>query len=385
VRTGAVVAAASYPAYDPKLWTGGISRTDLDALSNPAAGTPLLSRVTGAVMPPASTFKVVSLPAVAAMGVDLGGSYDCTSAVQVGDRAFHNYESKGLGPLTLKRNLEVSCDTIWYRFAYQSWLAQGGLSAKDDGGDPFVAMANAYGLGRKTGVDLPGEVSGRVPDRAWKRSTWEQTKEATCRRSTSGYPEVAATDPARAGYLEALAVENCASGYQYRAGDAANFAIGQGDITVTPLQLARAYAAIANGGTLWTPQVAAATQRQDGTDRTPIAPVAAGTVPLSPQVRAFLDEALQGVITEGTGAGGVRRMAPDDLPARRQDRVGRGLRQAGDELVRVLRTGQRPPVCRGGHDLPGRHRCFGSGAGGPGDLGDPSRPQLTRPALDERG
>lgn len=302
VRTGAVVAAASYPAYDPKLWTGGISRTDLDALSNPAAGTPLLSRVTGAVMPPASTFKVVSLPAVAAMGVDLGGSYDCTSAVQVGDRAFHNYESKGLGPLTLKRNLEVSCDTIWYRFAYQSWLAQGGLSAKDDGGDPFVAMANAYGLGRKTGVDLPGEVSGRVPDRAWKRSTWEQTKEATCRRATSGYPEVAATDPARAGYLEALAVENCASGYQYRAGDAANFAIGQGDITVTPLQLARAYAAIANGGTLWTPQVAAATQRQDGTDRTPIAPVAAGTVPLSPQVRAFLDEALQGVITEGTGA-----------------------------------------------------------------------------------
>jgi penicillin-binding protein 2 len=212
VRTGAVVAAASHPAYDPSLWTGGISQADLDALMNPAAATPLVSRVTGAVMPPASTFKVVSLPAAAAMGVDLGGTYDCTSAVQVGNRAFNNYESKAFGPLTLKRNLEVSCDTIWYRFAYDSWLAQGGLSARDDSGDPFVAMANAYGLGRKTGVDLPGEVTGRVPDRAWKRSTWEQTKEATCQRATGGYPEVAATDPARADYLKALAVENCASG-----------------------------------------------------------------------------------------------------------------------------------------------------------------------------
>jgi len=303
VRSGAVVAAASYPAYDPGVWTGGISQAHLDALSDPAAGTPLVSRVTGAVMPPASTFKVVSLPAAAAMGVDLNGTYDCTSAVQVGDRAFNNYESRAYGLLSLKRNIELSCDTIWYRFAYQSWLAQGGLSARDDAGDPFVAMAKSFGLGRTTGVDLPGEVTGRVPDRAWKRATWEQTRDATCRRATGGYPEVAATDPARADYLKALAVENCASGYQYRAGDAANFAIGQGDITVTPLQLARTYSAIANGGTLWTPQVAAATQETDGTDRRAIAPVVDGTVPLTPQVRSFLDAALQGVITEGTGAG----------------------------------------------------------------------------------
>ena len=314
VTNGAVVAAASYPAYDPNVWNGGISQASLDALSSPAAGTPLVSRVTGAVMPPASTFKVVSLPAAAAMGVDLGGSYDCTSSVQVGNRTFNNYESKAFGLLSLKRNLEISCDTIWYRFAYQSWLAQGGLAAKDDSGDPFVAMAKAYGLGRKTGVDLPGEVSGRVPDREWKQSTWDETKDATCARATTGYPEVAATDPARADYLKALAVENCATGFQYRAGDAANFAIGQGDIGVTPLQLARVYAAIANGGTLWTPQVAAATQRQDGTDRTPIAPVAGGTVRLTPAVRAFLDEALRGVITEGTASGAFAGWPQDAYP-----------------------------------------------------------------------
>ena len=303
VTDGAVVAAASYPAYDPKVWTGGITQANLDALRNPAAGTPLVSRVTGATMPPASTFKVVSTTAAAAMGVDLNGQYDCTSTFQVGDRAFANYESHDYGVLSLQRNIEVSCDTIWYRFAYQSWLAQGGLGANGDAGDPFVTAAKAYGLGTRTGVDLPGEVAGRIPDRVWKRATWEDTKTQTCARAASGYPDVAATDPSRADYLKALAVENCDSGWQYRAGDEANFAIGQGDVAMTPLQLARVYSAVANGGTLWVPQVAAATQNQDGTARTPVAPVAAGTVPLTPEVRGFLVGALQGVVTSGTASG----------------------------------------------------------------------------------
>jgi penicillin-binding protein 2 len=303
VTNGAVVAAASYPAYDPTVWSGGISQANLDALRDPAAGTPLVSRVTSATMPPASTFKVVSTMAAAAMGVDLNGRYDCTSTFQVGDRAFANYESRDYGELTLQRNLEVSCDTIWYRFAYQSWLAQGGLAAKDDASDPFVTAAKGFGLGTPTGVDLPGEVAGRIPDRLSKRTTWETTRVQTCTRATSGYPEVWATDPARADYLTALAVENCASGWQYRAGDAANLSIGQGDLAVTPLQLARVYAAVANGGTLWVPQVAAATQNQDGSGWSSIAPVASGRVPLTPEVRGFLVGALQGVVTSGTASG----------------------------------------------------------------------------------
>ena len=314
VTNGGVVAAASYPAYDPSVWVGGISQAHLDALRDPAAGTPLVSRVTGAVMPPASTFKIVSTAAAAAMGVDLAGSYDCPSAVQVGDRTFHNDESQDFGRLTLQRNLEVSCDTVWYRFAADAWTAGGGLGARTDAGDPFVTAAAGFGLGAKTGVDLPGEVAGRVPGRAWKQETWSSTKAQTCSRAANGYPEVAATDPARAGYLKALAAENCQSGWQYRPGDAVNLSIGQGDVTVTPLQLARAYAAVANGGTLWAPQVAAATQNQDGSDRTPIAPVSTGTAPLTPPVRAFLLSALQGVVTSGTASGAFAGWPQSDYP-----------------------------------------------------------------------
>src|SRR4029079_18307601 len=94
--------------------------------------------------------------------------------------------------------------------------------------------------------------------------------------------------------------ENCQSGFQFRAGDAANFSIGQGDVAVTPLQLASAYAAIANGGTLWTPQIAAAFARPDGTPVKTIAPKANGKVGLSRPMLGFLHSALAAVVTDGT-------------------------------------------------------------------------------------
>ncbi|MDQ2796842.1 MAG: penicillin-binding transpeptidase domain-containing protein, partial [Actinomycetota bacterium] len=95
---------------------------------------------------------------------------------------------------------------------------------------------------------------------------------------------------------------------------AVNFAIGQGDVAVTPLQLARVYAAVANGGTLWVPQVAAATQNQDGSQRTQVSAVAAGTVPLTPETRSFLTTALQGVITSGTASGVFAGWPQADYP-----------------------------------------------------------------------
>jgi penicillin-binding protein 2 len=300
VTSGAVVAAASYPSYRPEIWTGGISAGELAALTDPSAGTPLVSRLTSSVFSPASTFKVISLPAAVKAGNSLSGTYTCGASFRVGNRDFHNFESTAHGVIDLHTAIVISCDTIFYQFAYQSWLSQGGLSAKSDAGDPFVAMAKDYGLGVRTGIDLPGESAGRIPDRAWKKQSWADTKVDTCARAGIGYPDVAKTDPPRAAYLKALAVENCATGFQFRAGDAANFAIGQGDVAVTPLQLASAYAAIANGGTLWTPQVAAAFATPDGTQVRTIEPKANGKVALSPGMLAFLHSALQGVVSDGT-------------------------------------------------------------------------------------
>nr|WP_179423852.1 penicillin-binding protein 2 [Pedococcus badiiscoriae] len=302
VANGGVVAAASYPSYDPDVWTGGVTASEFARLTAPTAGTPLVSRVTSAAFSPASTFKVVSLPAAVRAGNSLGGTYDCTSSYTIGNRRFANFESRAYGPISLRKAVEVSCDTIFYDFAYRSWLAQGGLAATSDAHDPFVAMADAFGLGRPTGIDLPGEQAGRIPGRAWKQRQWDQTRAQTCRRGTSGYPEVAATDPSRAAYLRALAVENCRTGFQFRAGDAANFAIGQGDITVTPLQMAQVYAAIANGGTLWKPQVARAFVGPRGATE-PVAAVRTGTVPFPPGTLAFLHGALEGVVTQGSAAG----------------------------------------------------------------------------------
>jgi len=300
VTNGAVVAAASYPSYRPEVWTGGISVRDLAALTDARAGTPLVSRLTSSVFSPASTFKAISLPAAINAGNSLSGTYNCGASFRVGNRDFHNYESTAHGVINLHTALVISCDTIFYQFAYRSWLSQGGLAATSDAGDPFVAMAKDYGLGVRTGIDLPGETAGRIPDRAWKQQSWDDTKVDTCARAVGGYPDVARTDPTRAVYLKALAVENCQTGFQFRAGDAANFAIGQGDVAVTPLQMASAYAAIANGGTLWTPQIAAAFAKPDGTLVRTIMPRARGQVGLSPSMLAFLHSALRGVVTDGT-------------------------------------------------------------------------------------
>jgi penicillin-binding protein 2 len=105
----------------------------------------------------------------------------------------------------------------------------------------------------------------------------------------------------RAAYLKALAKENCVDGGIFRGGDAANLSIGQGDTVVTPLQLASVYSAVANGGTLWTPHVAKAVVSADGKTVTTVKPKVRGKVKISTAVRNYINDALQGVITDGTG------------------------------------------------------------------------------------
>ena len=310
VTTGQVVAAASAPTYDPNVWTGGISSKEYAALTAPTAGTPLLSRVTGSAMAPASTLKALSVPAAVAAGNSLTRTYECGSSYRIGNRSFRNFESRGYGPITFHRALEVSCDTVFYDVAYRSWLALGGLRGNDDR-DPFISTVRDFGLGARTGVDLPGESAGRIPDRRWKRQVWEDTRDETCRRAKSGYPEVARDDPSRAAYLTSLAKENCESGAQFRAGDAANFAIGQGDVATTPLQMGVAYAAIANGGTVHAPRVGVRLVDPVSGAAEAVAAGASHRTGVRPDVAAYVQAALRAVVVSGTAAPTFTGMAAD--------------------------------------------------------------------------
>ena len=312
VDDGAVVAAASWPTYDPDIWTSGISAADYDALVDPDGGEPLVNRVLAETYPPASTFKAFSLPAALASGVDPDQEYACPGAVRIAGTRFTNFRSQGYGELGLQRILEVSCDTVFYRWAYDSWTDLGGLSAERDLRDPYVLIAEDAGFGRRSGIDLPGEVVGTVPGRQATREAWEAEKGQICRRAERGYPGV--QDRQRRAFLERSARESCADGWQYRAGDAVNFAIGQGDLAVTPLQLGTAYAAVANGGILWAPQVAAGTQRLDGTLVEDFPAQRRGELFWDAEALEVVRSGLLGVNTAGTGASAFDGFDLDSYP-----------------------------------------------------------------------
>jgi penicillin-binding protein 2 len=182
------------------------------------------------------------------------------------------------------------------------WLRDGGDSPVADPKDPMQAMAAAFGLGSPTGIDLPGEIPGAIVTRQSKRAYWERTHEATCARAQAPV-QTEGADPRRAEYLHQLDVDNCADGAAFRAGDVVNFAIGQGDTRVTPLQMARVYSAILNGGTLWEPRVAKAELDVDGQLVHTFDPISDGTVPVSPAVLNYVRTALEGVARNGTAAG----------------------------------------------------------------------------------
>ncbi|MGH6653896.1 MAG: penicillin-binding protein 2 [Actinocrinis sp.] len=303
VHTGGVVAMATYPSYDPAVWSGGISSADYAHLISPKAGTPLLDRAYQGQFAPGSTFKLITASAMLHDGFSSKATYDCSPDFAIGSQDFHNFEGESYGPITLKRTIEVSCDTVFYRAAYQMWLADGGNRPVKNPKDPVQTMAREYGLGRPTGIDLPGEAGGDVQTRQEKQATWDRMKGVWCNRATTGYPEVARTDPARAAYLKQIAYENCQDGWQFRGGDAVIEAIGQGGILVTPLQLARAYAAFANGGTLLRPHLEKAVISPTGKVVSTFQPKVDGHVPVSAKTRAFLLNAFEGVAQEGTAMG----------------------------------------------------------------------------------
>ncbi|MFI1165103.1 penicillin-binding protein 2 [Streptomyces sp. NPDC020801] len=303
-RTGRIVAMASAPTYDPNVWVGGISAKDYKALTGKGSDYPLLNRAIQGQSAPGSTFKVVSTAAAVQAGYDFNGNYPCTSSYSVGGQVFKNFEGENFGPISLGRALEVSCDTVFYGLADNEWKKDGGINPKK--GQPkdyFFKTAHQFGLGKETGIDLPNEVTGRVPDRQWKQRYWQANKDAWCKSGKKN-----------GSYVEKIAYENCLEGNKMREGDEINYSIGQGDTLLTPIQEAVIYGAISNGGTMYTPTIGKAVVSPDGKHVTEIKPKSHGRLPITKATRDMMDEALAGVATRGTAAWKFTGWPQDKIP-----------------------------------------------------------------------
>jgi penicillin-binding protein 2 len=296
--TGRVVAMASYPTYDPSVWTGGLSEKQFKALFGTAYSEPVLNRATQGQYHPGSTWKVTTAAAAVAAGYPLDGSYDCPASVKIAGRVFNNDFGNG-GMMSLSQALVVSCDTVFYNFANDVWLRDNRkadvVTSPNAPVQEMQKMELGWGFGQHTGVDLPEGNSGTVPTREWLYYFWKDN--AHTGQNWCKYGRANGT------YVQQIEYEDCRYGNIWTPGQAVDASIGQGYVAVTPLQLARAYAALANGGTLYSPRVGEALLSPDGKVVQTITPPVSGHLPVAGSTLAYIRNALQGVVTSGTAAG----------------------------------------------------------------------------------
>jgi len=297
--TGRIVAMASYPDYNPSVWTNGISEQQFKYLFGTASGEPVMNWASQGQYAPGSTFKVTSTAAAVANGYSLNGLYACPASVTIGNQKFINDGEPGLGDMTFAQALIASCDTVYYNVGYQLW-ATDNVKA-DSKADPHAPiqktqqMELAWGFGKSTGIDLPEESTGTIPTRQWLYWMWKDnahTGQNWCKYGN-----------ANGSYVQQIEYQDCHYGWIWEPGQAAIAAIGQGYVTVTPLQLANAYAALANGGTLYSPRVGEALVSPAGKVAARINPPVIRHLPVSSHTLAYMRDALAGVVTQGTAAG----------------------------------------------------------------------------------
>jgi penicillin-binding protein 2 len=232
VATGSVVAMASNPTYDANQFVHGIPEATWKTLQDKASGFPLLNRTVSGQYAPGSTFKLMT----AIAGITAGDISPTRTINDSGSYAYatdpdHPFKGEGApGRVDLNHALAVSSDVYFYTVGgdlYYRWKHQ------QPGGDALQTTARAWGFGSSTGVSLPNEAVGRIPDAAWKQQIHNE-------------------NPTAFPYADWLPGDNILS------------AIGQGDVLVTPIQLASAYATFANGGTRYSPRLADAVYDANG-------------------------------------------------------------------------------------------------------------------------
>src|SRR5690606_37487808 len=129
---------------------------------------------TQAQLSPGSTWKPIMTAGALTHGFSTDTRLNCSSSFRVGNQDFENYESKPYGMIGFDKALQVSCNTFFYRVGYELWLRAGGESEGADADAVLADMARKFGIGRETGIDLPGEADGRIADPAWKQAYWDQ-------------------------------------------------------------------------------------------------------------------------------------------------------------------------------------------------------------------
>ncbi len=219
---GEIIALASAPTFSPSVFTGGISSADWEALSAEEAHYPLMNRAIAGQYPSGSVIKPLTSFAALDNGIaNADSSWYCTGTWTWSGSADDSTVMKcwwasGHGSMNLPNGITFSCDVVFYEIGKGFYYS--------DNPEGMQETFRAYGLGSVTGIDLPGEAAGRIPDAAWK---WDYFKSL--------------------GYAD----EDCT----WKGGDNCNIAIGQGDMLVTCLQMVCSYCSIANEGPIWRPHV----------------------------------------------------------------------------------------------------------------------------------
>jgi penicillin-binding protein 2 len=249
-NNGDVLAMASWPSYNPNVFVPSITPEKLKALQDDP-DIPLLPRAFRSAYPPGSTFKVaVGIAALESGAVTSEDVFECVGSMQIGNVTFHNWKKGDRGALTFVQALTESCDT---------WFYQVGIKT---GAEPIIDWAQKLGFGAKTGIPLRGEVEGRVPNDTYMKATHSR---------------------------------------KLLNGDIANLSIGQGDVLVTPLQMAQAMGVIANGGTLYQARLVEHVQTVDNAIVTAFPVREKRTLNFSPSTIAELHKGMVDVVNSAGG------------------------------------------------------------------------------------
>jgi penicillin-binding protein 2 len=303
-QNGQIYAMGSLPTYNPNLFTRPIPTPLLRQLNSPSSGAPLINRATQSAGPVGSTFTpITALAALQSGAWKPDGIFDDTGEFCSEGQCRHNAGTAAYGPLDIENAIKVSSNDFFYNLGVLT-------NSPALTGGALQEWARALGIGRATGVDLPDEAAGTLPTPAWRAHL--NRLEAECDSATgpfAGHPKRA---PGGCGIADG-------TNRPWSAGDNESLAVGQGDLQLTPLQLAVAYAAIANGGNIVTPHLGLDIQSPNGTVLQEIDPPPKRDLNIDP---LYLDTIRQGLRAAASQPGGTSAGLFKEFPERVYGKTG---------------------------------------------------------------